>query len=311
MKYSILLSTLNRADLIAETLKSFEQLVVDNCEVQFVIVDNGSTDETQRVLREWESRLPLLSIYEPTAGKNICLNRAIEHATGDYVIFTDDDVVADPNWITAYHAAVKRWPEELLFGGAITPRFPPGTPTWVATASSRHAVLYSEYSPAGKEGPTESIPIGPNMMVKQSVFERFRFDESIGPAGKNYAMGSETEFLVRVKANTKCNYMFVPESHVQHVVRDEQITEKWIAGRAFRAGRGMARSITTDRLKIAGVPWPIWFRYIRSRVTKLIRRNQKISEDFDSVWNQIRLEGCIHEFRELNAHAESKRQELT
>ena len=303
LRFSVILSTLNRAKLIGETLRSFQQLDAGEFQLEFVVVDNGSSDETGRVLDDWRGRLPLTTLYEPTPGKNICLNRAVQIAQGDYYIFTDDDVIVDQGWISAFGAAALRRPDDLLFAGVISPRFPESTPDWLREISKRYPVLYSHYEAGVSEGPTSKVPMGPNMMVKGSVFDQFRYDESIGPSGSNYAMGSETEFLSRVQRETGCEYIYVPTSRVEHIVRPEQVTEDWILGRAFRSGRGMARIITTNRIRLGGVPWPVWIRYYLAKAAGMVRRHQNLQNDFTSIWNRRQLDGCIYEFR--NAASES------
>jgi glucosyl-dolichyl phosphate glucuronosyltransferase len=55
-------------------------------------------------------------------------NRAVYAARGDYLVWTDDDVVVDPNWLAAYVAAFRRRPEAAVFGGPVFPRYEPPVP---------------------------------------------------------------------------------------------------------------------------------------------------------------------------------------
>jgi len=81
---------------------------------------------------------------------------------------------------------------------------------------------------------------GPNMMVRRRVFDHgLRFNPMIGPAGNNYVMGSETEFLLRA-SDAGHKAVYAPSALVYHQIRPEQLTHSWICGRAFRVGRGLA-----------------------------------------------------------------------
>ena len=298
VKFSILLATVNRADILEQTLESFSKLnELDQLCAEIIVVDNGSTDGTEDVIEHWESKLPLVSQFISTPGKNTCLNAALPKATGDYYIFTDDDVVADPMLLQSYREIVRKYPDELLFCGFIKPRFPKSTPDWIKDLSPKYSVIYSECSMSTPAGPTRKAPLGPNMMVKADVFGTFQYDETIGPSGSNYAMGSETEFLNRVQKSTGCNYIYVPDAKVEHIVRDDQINMSWLLGRAFRAGRGMARQIQTNRFRIAGVPWTISTRTLLARIRCLMVNRNQPESCFDVLWENEKLSGCIYEYR--------------
>ena len=84
------------------------------------MVDNGSTDHTQQVLERFESQnFPIQTIEEPRQGHSICRNRAIEAANGDFLIWTDDDVVVSQNWLVSYAAAFSQRPDVSFWGGPI------------------------------------------------------------------------------------------------------------------------------------------------------------------------------------------------
>jgi glucosyl-dolichyl phosphate glucuronosyltransferase len=87
------------------------------------VIVHTSTDHTVDVIREYVGRLPVRWEFEPRPGKSNAQNRAIDFAKGDYILWTDDDVVVDAGWLTAYVGAFRRWPEAAVFGGRITPKY--------------------------------------------------------------------------------------------------------------------------------------------------------------------------------------------
>jgi len=64
-------------------------------------------------------------------GTGLSLNRAIDLATAELLIFTDD-VDIDSRWIHAYWEASRRHPEAGIFGGRVYTQLPPDTPEWFA-----------------------------------------------------------------------------------------------------------------------------------------------------------------------------------
>src|SRR4029434_4193807 len=99
---------------------------------------------------------------------------------------------------------------------------------------------------------------GPNMAVRASVFQGgYRFDETIGPKGSNYALGSETELLKRL-AQKGFQAWHCRSAVVYHMIRSFQMREEWILARAVRYGRGQyrmeAKNLPTQPLSLLGIP---------------------------------------------------------
>jgi GT2 family glycosyltransferase len=70
--------------------------------------------------------------FEPRSGLSNARNRAMAAARGEYIVWTDDDVVVGAGWLTAYAEAFRRWPDAVVFGGRIKPRYEPPAARWVA-----------------------------------------------------------------------------------------------------------------------------------------------------------------------------------
>ena len=93
---SIITPSFNRADIIHETAASIFSQTYPHWE--WVIVDDGSTDNSWAKLEEYAAKDARVKIFkrdrEPK-GACACRNIAVEKSTGDYLIFLDtDDLVA-------------------------------------------------------------------------------------------------------------------------------------------------------------------------------------------------------------------------
>ena len=92
IKLSICMTTHNRARFIGETLESVISQANDNIEI--VIVDGASTDNTTEVVQRFKKRFRNLVYYrgEQNMGVDRDMATAIEHARGEYCwLFSDDD----------------------------------------------------------------------------------------------------------------------------------------------------------------------------------------------------------------------------
>ncbi|RIV20244.1 glycosyltransferase [Alicyclobacillaceae bacterium I2511] len=97
---SVILAARNEAAAIADTLYTLRQQTWPNLEV--IAVNDRSTDATWDIMKEAASNWPELKIHNITElppgwlGKNYALQQASAMATGQWLLFTDADVVFSP-----------------------------------------------------------------------------------------------------------------------------------------------------------------------------------------------------------------------
>jgi len=84
---SVVLPTYNRADIICSTIDNILRQTYRNLEI--VVVDDGSTDDTQSKLRRYSGRVRV--VKQPNAGPAAARNRGIEVASGEVICFQDSD----------------------------------------------------------------------------------------------------------------------------------------------------------------------------------------------------------------------------
>jgi len=132
MFVTVAICTLNRAESLRRTLASLAMRVGGDLAWELVVVNNNSTDHTDAVIAECRERLPLRREFEPLQGHSNARNRAIAAARGEYIVWTDDDVIVGAGWLAAYAEAFRHWPDAVVFGGRIKPRYEPPVVRWVA-----------------------------------------------------------------------------------------------------------------------------------------------------------------------------------
>lgn len=238
---SVLISTRNGAKTLPLMLDSLCAQTLSQSLWKLVIVDNGSTDETGTILGAYRDRLPMVILSEQKPGKNRALNLARAEATGDLVIFSDDDVIFPKDWLEIHRQVAHSNPEFDIFGGPIHPRWPETPQEWIL----KHVPLGTVFAiteGAVTEGECSiGVVWGANFSVRKTVLDRFGpLPENIGPSGSQYAMGSESAFLYRLAENGHRSF-FVNQAAVGHVIRPNQLERSWILERAQRFGRGQSR----------------------------------------------------------------------
>lgn len=250
---TVLLATRNRADILRSVMEEYCHLHPPSSGWKLVVVDNGSTDHTARVIASFASRLPLQSMVEPRLGKNFALNTGLELLEGDLAVLTDDDAFPHSDWLIELRKAADDQPAYSMFGGAIVPRWEAPPPSWMQWLDV--GPIFTITPPTLKEGELTPVTMvqGPNMAIRAGLFQSgIRFDTSIGPRGPSYAMGSETELLLRLSRQGHKAW-HVQGAVVEHFVRKEQLNKTWILQRAIRYGRGWYRMAPASKHWI-GVP---------------------------------------------------------
>ena len=111
-RVSVVIPTRDRAPLLREALESLEAQDVDRDSFEVIVVNDGSTDATVGVCREFEGRLRLTRVDGPPSGIGLAKNIGIELAAAPIVLFFDDDDVADPGLVAAHLDAHGRAPLE-------------------------------------------------------------------------------------------------------------------------------------------------------------------------------------------------------
>jgi len=90
---SVVVPTHNRAKLLTRTLRSILEQRMANLEV--IVVDDGSSDETPTILRTADPRIRPWRHDQPK-GVSVARNRGIEAARGEWIAFCDDDDLWSP-----------------------------------------------------------------------------------------------------------------------------------------------------------------------------------------------------------------------
>ena len=93
LKISVLTATYNRANLLSKLYESIVNNLNKNIEVEWLIMDDGSTDETKKVINKYidENKLQIKYFFQENQGKMQAINNLIENAQGDLIIECDSD----------------------------------------------------------------------------------------------------------------------------------------------------------------------------------------------------------------------------
>ena len=139
MNVTVIVPAFNEEAYLPSTLDSIHTAAAHlrarvNVEIDVIVVDNNSEDETAVVARERGAR----TVHEPVQGVARARNTGARHAEGDVLVFVDADVIVPPRLLDVIHAA--------MVAGCGCPLPPRSDSTWMAAPrtstgmAQRHAV---------------------------------------------------------------------------------------------------------------------------------------------------------------------------
>ena len=93
MKLSILTATYNRANYLPKLYESIKENLKYKITPEWIIVDDGSTDDTKNIVEEFikENRIIIKYMFQKNSGKMSAINEAAKMATGDLIVDCDSD----------------------------------------------------------------------------------------------------------------------------------------------------------------------------------------------------------------------------
>lgn len=253
---AILIATKNRAPALAKTLESLCGLFMpDQLEVEVLVIDNGSSDHTWRLLEEFQARpkpFRLQAIQELRSGKSVALNKGLSHTSADFVLFTDDDMLFDSLWLSSI---VEHFNQCDCVGvhGKVEVHCVDGRPSWL---SDKAQGLYGSTTGIAAPDGTVKELYGLNMAARREAASKAGpFDETLGPQGKIMGYSEDVEWSRRLGKLGKLCY--VPQAQNFHCIPQERLTKRSLWDRQF----GMVRDEWRLRAQKGRFPRP-WSEFL-------------------------------------------------
>ena len=168
-KVSIIIPTLNEAANIGRCLTSIIKLENITALLEVIVIDNGSTDHTMKIVDTFSQILTIRSAILPGVNISALRNNGAKLAKGDIFAFLDADCTVRQDWLKN---AVLRFKDPSVYVSGAFYRVPDDS-TWVAKA------WYINQAKNIKSGYVEKLQ-GGNLWIRRNVFcDVNGFDEQL------------------------------------------------------------------------------------------------------------------------------------
>jgi glycosyltransferase involved in cell wall biosynthesis len=121
-RFSVVIPTYNRAHLLPRAIRSV--LGQTLAEFELIVVDDGSTDDTRRLVEATEDRR-IRYVFQPNAGVSSARNHGVRLARGEFVTFLDSDDEAMPHWLETLDRGIREHAAEIVCCGLVKGRTGP------------------------------------------------------------------------------------------------------------------------------------------------------------------------------------------
>lgn len=105
----MIIPTYNRAHFVSESVESVLCQDIKDCDIEIIVVDDGSTDNTADILDGYGDKIRKIRLANGGAGR--ARNRGIEAAQGDWISFLDSDDRWLPDKLSLQFKVLERFPE--------------------------------------------------------------------------------------------------------------------------------------------------------------------------------------------------------
>jgi glycosyltransferase involved in cell wall biosynthesis len=240
-RLSLVICTRNRSAQLARCLKVVSKLRSQSA-WEIVLVDNGSTDDTAQVIESQKALMPapVKSIQEMVPGLGRARNAGIKAASGDIIVFTDDDCYPNEDWLVEIDKAFMDRGLGFLTGKVVL-HDPDDYPISVNLLEDARDVPAGTYV-------SPYILMGANLAFRREALEKIGgFDSNLG-AGTRYPVEDVDAAARVVMAGWSGAYR--PNIVVRH-----HHGRKEVDVAALCRGYDYARGAYHMKLLLRGRPW--------------------------------------------------------
>ena len=266
MDASVIVCTFNRAESLRDTLRALRaQQTAASRRWEVIIVDNNSRDHTREVVGEEQCEWPSLRYeFEAAQGLSHARNHGIAVAHGEVLLFTDDDVIPEPDWLETTLLGLEKYRADAC-GGFIAPVWETPPPAWLTERFYGFLAIRSDRSDDYPITQAGQAPFGANMAMKRTVFDRVGlFDTNRGRKGNVLASGEDGELFERILAAGLAT-VFLGRSRVHHKVESFRLTKRYFRRWRFHNSRnlGQSRRLVGER-RLANIPLYLFPQLLRA-----------------------------------------------
>ncbi len=228
---SVIIPTYNRPDFLPNTIKSLLEQDFESYEI--IVVDNACLDNTKNIVESNSYQCSIRYICEPNIGLHNARHTGAKAASGDILLYIDDDVIADRNLLKEILKCYDN-PSVGCVGGKILPKWEVEPPEWINLFPKWYLSILDD-----EDGPKEVQWIyGCNFSIRRNLlFEVGGFNpDAFGDKKMWWYRGDGEIGLLKKVHDVGKKVIYNPKAVVWHFIPKGRLTVKYFKERAFKSG---------------------------------------------------------------------------
>lgn len=272
--FTVAIATYNGESRLPEVLDLLRsQTNTDSFSWEVLVVDNNSSDNTAKVVQnyqsDWPSDYPLNYCFESRQGLAFARQRAVEEAKGELIGFLDDDNLPTPGWVAAACTFGQKHPKAGAYGSQIQGYFEVAPPENFKRIAVFLAIIDRGTEALLYERRRRVLPPAAGLVIRKQAWRENVPNQLFlkGRLGNSMLASEDLEALSYIQ-NAGWEIWHNPEMQLYHKIPRHRLERDYLV--SLIRGIGLARHhIRMIRLK----PWqrPLAFVFcLMSDLRKLI-----------------------------------------
>lgn len=286
-----------RPDYLKQVIAALEDQSLDKALWEYLFIDNASdTALDAQVDLSWHPQAR--HVREDQLGLTHARLRGIKEASGEILVFVDDDNVLDADYLEQVTLVAGAWPMLGAFGGQVRPSFEAPPPEWTRQYWGR-LVIREFDDDRWSNIPTspETMPSGAGLCVRRKVADRYRSYHTNGQrklvmdrTGTSLLSGGDTD-LATTACDLGLGVGLFTSLRLTHLIPCERLEEDYLArlleGLAFSGvvlnsfrSNGTAQPDTGAKTKTADLVRMLLMDRQQRRFFRAVRRGERKAAQF-------------------------------
>jgi glycosyltransferase involved in cell wall biosynthesis len=233
---SVVICSYNRVRTLGPAIESAAFQIVDGpFYFEIVIIDDGSTDGTEEVVRQIAGRSPVPVRYVRASGEGIpfARNRGVLEARGEWIAFFDDDQIAEAGWLNALILAAQETGAQIV-GGVRRRDFMEGDPPRLGP-HTREILGEKYYGAHLCRSNRFTLACTGNVLINRKLLSQ------IGPFDADMRRGMSDIDWMRRALDAGISSWYSPHAVVRHLIPPHRQTEDYLKWTCLRVGTNLSQ----------------------------------------------------------------------
>lgn len=239
IKLSVIIPTYNRSEYLNKSIPTLINQSLSKSKYEIIIIDNNSSDDTKIVVEQLlkNTKYNWRYVFEPHPGLHNGRNRGFLEAMGKIVVFGDDDIEADRDWLKNIFDEFETNNKAGVVGGKIIPIWSKSPPKWIELFEKKGCCAPLSYLDYGKKRKVldNRYLYGCNIAFRKDLAIQAGGSRPDMPTYKlrKYIGSGETGLTKAIK-KLKYQVVYLPKAFVYHHIPKERLKFNYLLMRRRR-----------------------------------------------------------------------------